>query len=149
MYNMEDILARLQNGEDPEVIANEFTDALNSALDQKRKVDAELQVKDEANTYLAAASQALYEYIKLVHPEADEDMVAELAEEDNLADFINVAINAMKAFAPLADLLSEHKCDCKEEKPSIKINPNKSATLQGTWNTDDNDIATFLKKFGL
>lgn len=40
MFNMEDILARLQNGETPEAIADSFTNALNGAVQEQAKQDA-------------------------------------------------------------------------------------------------------------
>ena len=40
MLEMNDVLARLMNGESAEDIAAELTDVLNAALDQKRKHDA-------------------------------------------------------------------------------------------------------------
>lgn len=153
MYNMEDILARLQDGEDPAAIADEFTTALNGAINQKKIVDEELQAKDEINTYLVAASDALYDYIKLAHPEADEDLIAEMVAEDNLADFIAIMVNAVSALAPLAELFGECKCDCDckkvEEPKKITLNPKLPTTLSGKITSDDNEIASFLKKFGL
>ena len=51
MYNQKDILAALQNGEDPQVIANGFADALNAAIKEKAEADrkaAEAQAAAEA-----------------------------------------------------------------------------------------------------
>ena len=52
MFNMEDILARLQNGEDAQAIANEFADVVNQAnkiyADQKAKEEAERVAKEKA-----------------------------------------------------------------------------------------------------
>ena len=52
MFNMEDILARLQNGEDAQAIANEFADVVNQAnkvyADQKAKEEAERKAKEKA-----------------------------------------------------------------------------------------------------
>ena len=39
MYNQNDILAALQNGEDPQAIANAFADALNAAIKEKAEAD--------------------------------------------------------------------------------------------------------------
>ena len=52
MFNMEDILARLQNGEDAQAIANEFADVVNQAnkvySEQKAKEEAERIAKEKA-----------------------------------------------------------------------------------------------------
>lgn len=51
MYKMEDILAELNKGTDPEALAQSFTDALNSAISEK-------QAADEAAAKAAAAADA-------------------------------------------------------------------------------------------
>ena len=52
MFNMEDILARLQNGEDAQAIANEFANVINQAnkayADQKAKEEEERIAKERA-----------------------------------------------------------------------------------------------------
>ena len=42
-----DILARLMNGEDPNKIAQEFTDALNAAIKEQEEKKEEVQKKEE------------------------------------------------------------------------------------------------------
>lgn len=151
MFNMEDILARLLDGEDPEAIAEEFTDALNGAIDKQREDEAANKEKEELNTYLSAASEALKLYVEKKYPEVDRALLAKLTDEDSLAELIEGLVVALDALSPLLDVFAEmeEEKDKEEEKPVIKINPNKSATLQGTWNNDDNDIASFLKAFNL
>lgn len=151
MFNMEDILARLLDGEDPEAIAEEFTDALNGAIDKQREDEAANKEKEELNTYLSAASEALKLYVEKKYPEVDRALLAKLTDEDSLAELIEGLVVALDALSPLLDAFveMEEEKDKEEEKPVIKINPNKSATLQGTWNNDDNDIASFLKAFNL
>lgn len=151
MFNMEDILARLLDGEDPEAIAEEFTDALNGAIDKQREDEAANKEKEELNTYLSAASEALKLYVEKKYPKVDRALLAKLTDEDSLAELIEGLVVALDALSPLLDAFveMEEEKDKEEEKPVIKINPNKSATLQGTWNNDDNDIASFLKAFNL
>lgn len=45
MYSVNDILSLLEKGEKPETIAQNFTDILNAAIDQKKKVDEEANKK--------------------------------------------------------------------------------------------------------
>ena len=52
MYSVDDIMKRLNAGEDAEDIAQEFTDALNSALNEKKAAD-------EAAAKAAAAADAM------------------------------------------------------------------------------------------
>jgi hypothetical protein len=54
MFNVEDILARLQNGEDVDAIAQEMTDALNDANDQFQK---EKEEEEKAREYEAKAKE--------------------------------------------------------------------------------------------
>ena len=58
MFKVEDILARLQNGEDVDAIAQEMTDALNDANDQFQK-------EEEAKAKKAAAEAHVKEVQKL------------------------------------------------------------------------------------
>ena len=70
MYNYEDILARLRNGEDAEVIAKEMVDTLNKAnrdfTDEKEKADNQKQRKAEAVKNMMGALAA---YVREFHPE--------------------------------------------------------------------------------
>ena len=45
MYSVNDILSLLNKGEKPETIAQNFTDILNAAIDQKKKNDEEANKK--------------------------------------------------------------------------------------------------------
>ena len=45
MYSVNDILSLLEKGEKPEVIAQNFTDILNAAIDQKKKDEEEANKK--------------------------------------------------------------------------------------------------------
>lgn len=151
MFNMEDILARLQDGDDPEVIAEEFTDALNGAIDKQREDEAVKKEQYELDRYLTAASESLRTYVEKKYPEVDKALLEKLTDKDSLAELIEGLVVALDALSPLLDafVAIEEEKDKEEEKPSIKINPNKSATLQGTWNNDDDNIASFLKAFNL
>ena len=51
MYSVNDILSLLNEGEKPEVIAQNFTDILNAAIDQKKKDDKK-KAEEEANKKL-------------------------------------------------------------------------------------------------
>ena len=53
MFNSNDILARLQNGESPEVIASEMAGCLNHAIDMHNAAELE-DAADDISTYLTA-----------------------------------------------------------------------------------------------
>ena len=154
MFNMEDILARLLDGEDPEAIAEEFTDALNGAIDKQREDEAANKEKEELNTYLSAASEALKLYVEKKYPEVDRALLTKLTDEDSLAELIEGLVVALDALSPLLDafVAIEEKEDTEEEKPEEiaprKITPASSSTFS-TKLDDDNEIASFLKAFNL
>ena len=57
MFNANDILTRLQNGEHPEAIANEMADCLNHAIDMHNAAELESTLDcaaDDITTYLTA-----------------------------------------------------------------------------------------------
>lgn len=66
MYSVDDILNRLIAGEDPAVIANQFTDALNAAIDKKNA--ATIAAKEKENE-LKAVIVSLIDYIEKYFPE--------------------------------------------------------------------------------
>lgn len=152
MFNTEDILARLLDGDDPEAIAEEFTNALNGALNKQRENEIADKEKEELNTYLTAASEALKLYIEKKYPEVDKALVDRLTDEDYLADLIEGLVVALDALSPLLDTFLA--MEEKEEKPE-KITPNKTTftfpgSISGTVKLDDDsEIASFLKAFNL
>ena len=151
MFNMEDILARLLDGEDPEAIAEEFTDALNGAIDKQREDEAANKEKEELNTYLSAASEALKLYVEKKYPEVDKALLNKLTTEDSLAELIEGLVVALDALSPLLDafVAIEEK---EEEKPEAiaprKITPTFPASFSAKLD-EDGEIASFLKAFNL
>ncbi len=96
-----DILARLRNGEDAEMIAQELINNLNSAIATKDKEDAEAKriaeekaraekerrakeeqekkaLEDKKNNLADAMARAMVEYYKLSLPEIPEGIIKEL-----------------------------------------------------------------------
>ena len=86
MINQNDIFTALQNGEDPEVIANSFTDALNAAIKQKAEADAkaaeEAKAKQKAENarqekldFAASLIEDIMDFLEEFYPDIyDEDM---------------------------------------------------------------------------
>lgn len=69
MFKVEDILARLQNGEDVDAIAQEMTDALNDANDQFQKEEEAKAKKAAAEAHVKEVRklQDLQEILDLMH----------------------------------------------------------------------------------
>jgi hypothetical protein len=88
MYDVNEILARLQKGESPEVIANECAKAINDAIElDKKNKEAELQKVKEAekeaklNALAESMLKSILEYVKISAPE-----VAELLDDEVALD---------------------------------------------------------------
>jgi hypothetical protein len=88
MYDVNEILARLQKGESPEVIANECAKAINDAIElDKKNKEAELQKAKEAekeaklNALAESMLKSILEYVKISAPE-----VAELLDDEVALD---------------------------------------------------------------
>ena len=118
MVKQNDILAALQNGEDPQVIANKFADALNAAIKQKAEADAEKerQAKTAANkeAYAGRGLDAMFDMMENCYPEEyDPEMrkvikasaVAE-AMDSTMKDFRRIH-GAFKSLEALVNSLEE------------------------------------------
>ncbi len=146
MFNSNDLLARIQAGENPDTIADEFAKQLNYAmeLDQKQKA-AEAAAKKEAEERAAktakldacvqAMATAMSDYIAIAEP----DLVAEIG-EDEIIDIkmIRDALDASLAAAKMALKIAK----TLEEPTNAKPDP------KATKSPDDS-ITQFLKNFGL
>jgi hypothetical protein len=113
MFKAEDILIRLQNGEDVGAIANEMTEALNAANDQFQK-EQETRAKEEEtkarNANKAAAMQEIldktYAFLIEFYCEDDKDLdaVEQLFEELDAATAIEMIDEAMDCVAELVKI---------------------------------------------
>ena len=74
MYTMEEILARLRNGDKDEDIANEMAKALNAAVDayakESERIQKEKEIEARKNELAETFSQVLFEYLRLENPDA-------------------------------------------------------------------------------
>ena len=132
MFDEKTILARLQNGEDAQTIANEMADLINKAnktyTDQKAAEEAakkqnEIQKKEDLQEILDMFADWFHTYYGIE------------AKEDLKADVILEAIDSIQEYvAAIKDLEKVLKV-----KPAKKIVPAKSA---------DETINQFLKSMG-
>ena len=135
MYNVNDILARIQKGESPETIANEFAKAVNDAvaLDKKQKAEAAAKAaaaqKEKELADLATSIAAdMTKYIKLSHPEAAELMDGDISAAD-VKLTLDTSIKTIMATAAMVSSLTP--------KAGSKAAP-----------TADEAIEQFLKEIG-
>ena len=132
MFDKNDILSRLQNGEDASAIANEFADMLNAVIQEKAEADAAAKEKNAKLNDTRALSETIFNYIKKWYPNLALDM-------DELPD--DVAETVMAAFDDLA----------VELRPLINLSKKLTSgpvKVQVKAATSD-PIADFLKRYGL
>ncbi len=147
MTNMNEILTRLQNGENPEDIANEMANMLNGALSEFQKAkDAEAARAKEAELKKEARLQELaeifadtiVEYIAIAAPEVAEIVGDEVCDPAEVRKMLDAMIPGLAAAAQLAKTLSEIE---EKKGPTSKIT---TASPEGA-----DSIVNFLKANGL
>ena len=155
MINQNDIFTALQNGEDPQVLANSFADALNAAIKQKAEADAkaaeEAKAKQKAENarqekldFAASLIEDIMDFLEEFYPDIyNEDMrnVA-TSHPELLVNAFDQAETEVKRMKPMFDelerLISALDSDGdKDMKPTPR--PVRSA----------NPIEDFLKMNGL
>ena len=157
MVNQNDIFTALQNGEDPQVLANSFADALNAAIKQKAEADAkaaeEAKAKQKAENarqekldFAASIIEDIMDFLEEFYPDIyDEDLRNAAAKHpEMLVDAFDQAEAEVKRMTPLFNelerLISALDNDGdgdKDMKPTPR--PVRSA----------NPIEDFLKMNGL
>ena len=155
MVNQNDIFTALQNGEDPQVLANSFADALNAAIKQKAEADAkaaeEAKAKQKAENarhekldFAASIIEDIMDFLEEFYPDVyDEDMRnAATSHPEFLVNAFDQAEAEVKRMKPMFDeldrLISALDSDGdKDMKPTPR--PVRSA----------NPIEDFLKMNGL
>ena len=138
MTDVKAILARLQNGESADDIANEFANMINDAV---KLNDAEVQKQKEAeareeslNAKAQTILDALYDYVVTAAP----DLAEELGDDSELYDVAQLRSIVDSALAGVKLSLSIAKSFADEPKADPKVAPSA-----------DDKIKQFLKSFGL
>lgn len=157
MVNQNDIFTALQNGEDPQVLANSFADALNAAIKQKAEADAkaaeEAKAKQKAENarqekldFAAGIIEDIMDFLEEFYPDIYEDEMRNAAAEhpEMLVDVFDQAeaeIKRMKPlFSELERLISALDNDGDGDK-DMKPTPRPMRSV--------NPIEDFLKMNGL
>ena len=155
MINQNDIFTALQNGEDPQVLANSFADALNAAIKQKAEADAkaaeEAKAKQKAENarqekldFAASLIEDIMDFLEEFYPDIyDEDMRKVATDHPEMfVDAFDQAEAEVKRMRPLFNELERlvHALDSDDDKD---VKPTPIPTLVR------NPIEDFLKMNGL
>ena len=155
MVNQNDIFTALQNGEDPQVLANSFADALNAAIKQKAEADAkaaeEARAKQKAESlrqekldFAAGIIEDIMDFLEEFYPDIYEDEMRKAATEhpEMLVDAFDQAEAEVKRMRPLFDELERlvNALDSDGDK-NMKPTPRPMRSA--------NPIEDFLKMNGL
>ena len=92
MFNSNDILARLQNGENPESIANDMANCLNHAIDMHNAAELE--------ETLDCAADDITTYLRAKFPKECEALDLDIDGED-----LGEILDALMAVLPVIDML--------------------------------------------
>jgi len=150
MYNVNDILARLQNGESADAIAQSFADALNGAIQKQQEEKAmAAQRHEDKVAALTAIVDDVIDFIEEFYPEMiPEGMDFEFSAED-IEGTIQALDESMPKFVELNAALSNLEALTKKpeaDRVVAKVDC-KPATFTAAVSSDA--IANFLKANGL
>ena len=142
MYNVNDILARLQNGENADAIAQEFADALNGAIQKRNEEKAAADRKANKVATLTYILDEIIEFVEEFYPEfiVDEDLEITPEDVENVIEVLDVYT---PKFKELQESLANLEASTSKPSPSLK------KELPVSFKIDDNPINTFLKVNGL
>ena len=150
MYNVNDILARLQNGESADAIAQSFADALNGAIQKQQEEKAmAAQRHEDKVAALTAIVDDVIDFIEEFYPEMiPEGMDFEFSAED-IEGTIQALDESMPKFVELNAALSNLEALTKKpeaDRVVAKVDC-KPATFTAAVGGDA--ITNFLKANGL
>ena len=150
MFTKEDILARLQNGETVDAIANEMANALNEAEAAKKAIDAEIAAKEKEEIRVLEAKRAAVDNMldaisDYLLASGEGDLISELKEfdADKAIELLDGAIEMAKSLEKMKEL---HFPLGELHKAAI-INPRVHKIVVD--DSADAAIGSFLKNFGL
>ena len=150
-FTKEDILARLQNGESTDAIAQEMANALNEAAAEKKALDAEAAAKEKEEARVLEAKRAAVDEIldaicDYLVAAGEADFIEDLKDidTDKVIEMLDGAIDMAKSLEKLKDL----QFPMAELHKAATINPRVQKIVVDKNNADE-VIADFLKGFGL
>lgn len=117
MFDMNEILTRLQNGENADAIATEFTNALNGAVQEQAKADAARKKENEKLADAQAIVDMICDFLDKWYPEiGTAGQIVDAADVLEALDQVMPELTAMtKLLAKLDKVLDE---PVKVKRPS-------------------------------
>lgn len=152
MYNVNDILARLQNGESADAIAQSFADALNGAIQKQQEEQAAATKRHEDKVAaLTNIIDTVIDFIEEFYPEMIPEGMDLAFNAEEIESTIKALDDSLPQFIELNTALSSLEALTKKPKADpvvAKINPNpKPASFTAAVSGDA--ITNFLKANGL
>ena len=142
MYDVNDILARLQNGENADAIAQEFADALNDAIQKRNEEKAAADRKADMVATLTCILDEVIEVVEEFYPDLIVDEDLEVTPED-----VERIIEVLDVYAPKFKELSAALANLEASTSKPSPAPKKAIPVSFTIDTDP--INNFLKQHGL
>ena len=142
MFNSANILERLRNGETPEDIANEMTNALNKAQDElkaeKDKARQKQEKEKKLNVLAARIAHDVNEYLEVV-------IGTKLVDEERMT--AEEVRDLTDGLAPLMDLVKNMKVSVTKTPNSKTIKINSPTDIK--VKSPEAVFAKFFKELGL
>ncbi|MBO5730287.1 MAG: hypothetical protein J6R67_03740 [Treponema sp.] len=147
MYDMNEILALLKEGQSVEDIAASFTSALNSAIQEQEKQKNEIAARTEKIDALTNIINSIVDFANKFYPDLiPEDMDMDFTAEDVglLADELDETVEEVVSLMKLLNVPAH-----KKSKVIVKT-PNKEPVTFTANNVDFGDaMKEFFKRNGL
>lgn len=138
-FNMNDILAALQSGQDPQDIANSFADQLNAAIRQKAEDDKAATDKSYKIERVGKVLDAALDLLEDFYPDLYTKEMRDAFTAEDLVEAMDEAYAEIQRMSPVLDALGDL---LKELEKEDSVKPNDKALSA-------NPIDMFLKQNGL
>ena len=148
MYDVNSIIARLQNGESADAIANEMAAAMNEALAQVQKAkEDEARKAARKDAIIQKMGKLMLEYMTIEVPE----FVDSVDEEDAIAMMADAMEGTVAGLRTAAHVIQEvENCGTKVKEVLDNIDmPAAKAKIEVSGDKAANEIAKFLRSLGL
>lgn len=142
-FNMNDILAALQSGQDPQDIANSFADQLNAAIRQKAEDDKVASDKSYKIERVGKVLDAALDLLEDFYPDLYTEEMRDAFTAEDLVEAMDEAYAEIQRMSPVLDALGDLLKELEKEdtvKPNVKVNDKVLSA---------NPIDMFLKQNGL
>ena len=148
MYDVNSIIARLQNGESADAIANEMAAAMNEALAQIQKAkEDEARKAARKDAIIQKMGKLMLEYMTIEVPEFVENVTEEEAVA-MMADALEGTVSGLRSAVNVIQEIENCGTKVKEVLDNIDM-PATKAKIEVSGDKVANEIAKFLRSIGL